>query len=371
MKQELEQHKKSDGVKWALTAVAFLLVAVILAGLCLQVFATSDKWKPSEWFKKDEQTEPLPEENGENAFVQDTQECGIKLKSAERVADGAAQKGTYILTATITPENADNKLLNWSVAWQNPNSEWASGKTVSEYFSLTCGADNADATQASTSYNEVTAKALESFGEPIVVTVRSCDNEALYATKTFGYLKKAAYSYCRIAKDGELGSVERIVCGDNAEYTVKIQVSLTAGTVSPSIEIKPFMNDSNRHMGMYFRVGCDAQVPPKYISFLEEETFQSTESGDVLLYTYRFTSTAEFWAEKFWGANYTLADFREYIAEWHGMETLVVTLDGEFTYGEYSSEKYTFLVDEMFVTDISLLKIGVENVSFSGSDVYF
>lgn len=56
MKNELRRHKKSDRIKWGLTAAAFVLVAVLLVGLCLQVFGHG-KAQPSEWFKKQDNTE--------------------------------------------------------------------------------------------------------------------------------------------------------------------------------------------------------------------------------------------------------------------------------------------------------------------------
>ncbi len=62
---ELNKHKKSDKIKWILTAVAFGLLFVILAGLCMQLFG-NDKIKPANWFKKTEQTTPaVPERNDE------------------------------------------------------------------------------------------------------------------------------------------------------------------------------------------------------------------------------------------------------------------------------------------------------------------
>lgn len=63
MKNELNRHKKSDRIKWGLTAAAFVLVAVLLVGLCLQVFG-SGKVKPSEWVKKQDNIEQtMPAEN--------------------------------------------------------------------------------------------------------------------------------------------------------------------------------------------------------------------------------------------------------------------------------------------------------------------
>lgn len=53
MKNELQKHKTSDKIKWAFTFVAFVLVFVMFAGLCMQLFGTG-KVKPSEWFKKSE-----------------------------------------------------------------------------------------------------------------------------------------------------------------------------------------------------------------------------------------------------------------------------------------------------------------------------
>lgn len=61
-RNELQRHKRSDKIKWAFTGIAFVLLFVMVVGLCLQLFGTG-KVKPSEWFKKEdnEQTEELPE----------------------------------------------------------------------------------------------------------------------------------------------------------------------------------------------------------------------------------------------------------------------------------------------------------------------
>lgn len=60
---ELNRHKKSDKIKWITTGVFIVLLSVMVAGLCMQLFAKDDKYKPSEWFKKSdtEQTQPEPD----------------------------------------------------------------------------------------------------------------------------------------------------------------------------------------------------------------------------------------------------------------------------------------------------------------------
>lgn len=62
---ELNKHKKSDNIKWALTGIAFLLVFIMLIGMCLQLFGTG-KQKPSEWFKKSETEQTTPDNGNEN-----------------------------------------------------------------------------------------------------------------------------------------------------------------------------------------------------------------------------------------------------------------------------------------------------------------
>lgn len=70
---ELKRHQKSDKIKWVCTGVAFVLLFVFLVGLCMQLFAKDDKYKPSEWFKKPDTEQNQPDieekENPETAAL--------------------------------------------------------------------------------------------------------------------------------------------------------------------------------------------------------------------------------------------------------------------------------------------------------------
>ena len=45
---------------------------------------------------------------------------------------------TLTITATVSPDNsADNTGLDWSMAFKNPSSAWATGKTLADYMTLT------------------------------------------------------------------------------------------------------------------------------------------------------------------------------------------------------------------------------------------
>lgn len=47
-KQSLNKHMRSDKFKWIISTIVFILLAVMLAGVCMQLWAP-DKYKPSEW----------------------------------------------------------------------------------------------------------------------------------------------------------------------------------------------------------------------------------------------------------------------------------------------------------------------------------
>ena len=82
------------------------------------------------------------------------------------------------VTATITPSNAANKLVDWTVAFKTPSATWASGKTVTDYVTVTPTTDGSLSAK-------ITCK--QAFGEKILVTVTSRDNTSAKATCTLDY----------------------------------------------------------------------------------------------------------------------------------------------------------------------------------------
>ena len=89
------------------------------------------------------------------------------------------------LTATIEPSTAANKNLDWSVAWKNANSTWATGKTVTSYVTVTPASDGA---------STATVKFLADFGEQIVLTVKSRVNAYASATCTIDCWQAASFN---------------------------------------------------------------------------------------------------------------------------------------------------------------------------------
>ena len=117
---------------------------------------------------------------------------GITLTASAE--ETVASTDSVRLTATLLPEETTvSRNVSWSVAWKDPSSTWANGKTVTDYVSLT-----------PTSSGALTAdlKCLQAFGEQIIVTVTSDYNPELTATCNVDYVQKvtsASLSFGNIA----------------------------------------------------------------------------------------------------------------------------------------------------------------------------
>ncbi len=87
-------------------------------------------------------------------------------------------KTSVNVVATITPDDAANKAVDWTVAFVNTSSAWANGKTATDYITAEPTTDGALTAT-------VTCKA--AFGEQIKITVTSRDNPEASASCTVDY----------------------------------------------------------------------------------------------------------------------------------------------------------------------------------------
>lgn len=120
----------------------------------------------------------IGESTGNNARIMSVQ---IPAESYAEYGISPMAESAYQLTATITPDNADNKAVDWSVAFVNPASAWATGKTVTDYVTVTPTSDGA---------LTANVECKQAFGEQIVVTVVSRDNAEATATCSVDYAAK-------------------------------------------------------------------------------------------------------------------------------------------------------------------------------------
>ncbi len=98
---------------------------------------------------------------------------------------------TVTLTATVLPENA-SQAVSWGVEFINPNSTWATGKTVTDYVSV------ATETEGSNTC-EVTCSA--PFGEQIKIVCTSLDNPLVSATCTVDFMQTLVGASLQFGED--------------------------------------------------------------------------------------------------------------------------------------------------------------------------
>lgn len=239
---ELRQHKKSDKIKWVLTGIAFVLVAVMLTGICLQLFGTG-KQKPSEWFKKpdtEQTTTEIPDDGeimtgADGAFVSGSANNGIKLMSARIATADYEENGispqadtAYTLTATIEPADADNKEVDFSIAWKNPSSAWASGKNISDYLTLA---------QSANGGLTATLTCKQAFGEQAIVTVVARAATNVKATATVDYRKKLLNVTGGIF-DGSVSSTKTWNVSTTSTLNVPTNYVWSVGTIEDTVKSK-------------------------------------------------------------------------------------------------------------------------------------
>ena len=132
MNNELQEHKKSDTVKWILTLVGFILVGMLLIGIILGWFEKKEVQGVQREQAQAFQSMIVSESVGHNMSL-------ASVRSAEPVAQALE---SVTLTATVKPDNtAENTGVDWDIKWKNSSSSWANGKSVTSYVTATPSGD--------------------------------------------------------------------------------------------------------------------------------------------------------------------------------------------------------------------------------------
>ena len=189
---ELNQHKKSDYIKWIIAFVALILLAVSVVALGTQAFGEEVINKPTTVNAPETKTDETPVDPlvpiEPTDAIQPVSTFNIvnsdnmKLMAKAPASYAAKQTNTVELNATAYPIGSENGGFVWSAKWANPNSAFASGKNVYNYIGLE--GDTGSSTQYVT--------ALQPFGEQIIITVSTVFNPNAVATCTVDYTEKWA-----------------------------------------------------------------------------------------------------------------------------------------------------------------------------------
>lgn len=215
----MSKKQKNIGVKALCSVLIVLLLATIGIAIPSKGFTDWSKFKHNKP-QVEQPDKPGDEQKPgtDDVVIEQIEASGILLSAAVASADESGV--TQRFTATITPSDATNQKVNWSVAFKNAGSEWANGKNISDYVTVTPTSDgslNAD----------VTCKA--AFGEQIILTVTSRDNAEAKATATVDYRKKVID--CEIKLNGSNSDVVDFSLAGTS-YNITATPVMSVGTLS-------------------------------------------------------------------------------------------------------------------------------------------
>lgn len=198
-------------------------------------------------------------------------------------SEGEYEPVSVTLTATVLPADA-NQAVNWRVSFANANSEWATGKTVTDYVSI--ATETEDSTTAT-----VTCSA--QFGEPIIIECISQDNPDIKAECTVDLLQGVESVSLTFGDDLPInlggqtdvvweinpsgigkGGAANVVIDTTDTYTVAVDYSWNINLEQPSI----YYNEILSNWGIYedkYDMPDDASVSDGYFVLDNQQTSRS------------------------------------------------------------------------------------------------
>ena len=276
----MTNNKRSGGNGFGLklfAAVTSLLLAasVITAGVCFGTGRWQVNDEPAREQPDDQTPDETPDDEG-GMQIGEAEESGISLMSAriapadyEEYGISPMAESAQQLTATVMPENATNKAVDWVVRFKNPDSEWAKGKTVTDYVTVTATEDGA-----------LTANVenLEAFGEQIEVVVTSRDNPDASAVCTVDYAARILGASISVSTLNDTYTPEPYGTGNQPTILLDTQDGndKLSATYKITYEYSPYtvMDD--------FNVTVTASFNPAYIQKLNEYGISGANSSVVL-----------------------------------------------------------------------------------------
>lgn len=235
MYKELNQHKKADTVKWVIT---FILIAMLLLGMIGSwTVILKDKDNTNEVKQPYSDTVVTDGEGNEMVSGEVYAMPANMIFSATSAEPTNASEGIK-LNATVYPETADNKAVDWEVAFVNPSSAWASGKNVSDYVKVVPESDGAAV---------ATVECLQAFGERIKITVTSRANPLAKAECVLDYARRILDTAIYFPKE------DSYLVGFGSNEVLIDMVNLDYDTVLSKIKDKSIWSDyyTNLYLGTF------------------------------------------------------------------------------------------------------------------------
>lgn len=218
------------------SVISFILCAVIAFVSCYFAIPSFNAWvngivsgnKTDDDLNNKQDGEDSDTSFSGGSAIGDIVDNGVTLLSAvlprsAYEANGVPEQAetAYNLTAEVMPDYASNKMLDWSISWQDSESEWASGKEVTDYVTITPTTDGA---------LTAVCACLQDFGEPVTLMVSSRSNPEVSGIIIVHYyqrVKSLNYSFKFDGEDIDVSADSHGVykfdyTGAEKDYTVEL-----------------------------------------------------------------------------------------------------------------------------------------------------
>ena len=161
---------KNNSKKGTAAVAAIGLAAVVAAGVCLGAVFTRGNTAAPEDFGQQMQVTPSGNDNGL-----------ISLASVSTLNEDG--QTVQQITATVTPSDALNAIVDWSIAWGETQGSWGSGAQgdISDYLTITPTSDGALTADV---------ECLAPFGTQAIITANIRGHEEISDTCTVDYVQK-------------------------------------------------------------------------------------------------------------------------------------------------------------------------------------
>lgn len=327
-----------------LKTVVFLLIFAILAGLVfggLELWAPKGKnLKPSEWGS----SSVKDEDPAAGLSVPETvQGKGIAL-TGEKLRETGAQT-SYVITATVQPSYASDKSVTWSLRFQDSESEWATGKTVTDYVEMIPRASDT---------SSVTVNCKKAFGEPIEVVATSAVDKEKSATCVLDYIKRVT-SVSIALDDGTHHDRKTIELNDGGTYTVVPTPVYGDGTIDPAFELNNCTIQPNP--SLYNLAGDE-----EHYFHWERYDFGTSFSSNELLEKFQVTRE-KFVEEYLYKHNYDFENMDDGINDF--------MISGTYTVRYNETDFQSGNIATYFHADIGQIYVAPSEVGLAPNHIYF
>ena len=219
----MANYNGKSGKRWAAFwtgATAFIIIMSVLAGLIGWRTSGYKDWTfgfgaptvstPDDKDKPDDGTDEI---DTDNSFLVSTDKNNSLMRLA--VTPTNAIPESYTITATVKPDNATIKDVDWALKFKDASSAWASGKNCEDFVVLSTSLYGGSAT--------IRCKA--AFGEQIILTATAKGTPTVTANCTLDYVK-------RVENTSITFNQSRFYIGEDVErHYVDMSYTLGVGTL--------------------------------------------------------------------------------------------------------------------------------------------